>query len=73
VWTPSAARWANAILFVGWQAQQDCDLVDALYRDERILVKFQPKFAGIRVSLASFNTAEEVDRLLGAPQCRVGR
>jgi selenocysteine lyase/cysteine desulfurase len=52
----------------GWQAQQHRELVDRLYRQERILVKFQPEFAGIRVSLASFNSIEEIERLLEALQ-----
>jgi selenocysteine lyase/cysteine desulfurase len=45
----------------------DCrSLVDRLYRDHRVLIKYQPETASLRVSLAAFNTTGDVDTLLGA-------
>jgi selenocysteine lyase/cysteine desulfurase len=40
--------------------------VDTLWNRERIFVKYQPERPVIRVSIAAFNTAEEIDRLLAA-------
>lgn len=41
-------------------------LIARLLDDYQIVVKFRPEICGIRVTLAAFNTAEEVDRLLEA-------
>jgi selenocysteine lyase/cysteine desulfurase len=41
-------------------------LIDHLLDEYQIVVKFRPEVCGIRVTLAAFNTAEEVDRLLHA-------
>jgi selenocysteine lyase/cysteine desulfurase len=41
-------------------------VVDRLYREHRIAIKYQPEKAALRVSLAAFNTADEVDLLLNA-------
>jgi cysteine desulfurase / selenocysteine lyase len=46
---------------------QKCHKLIAQLLDEyQIVVKFRPEVCGIRVTLAAFNTAEEVDRLLRA-------
>lgn len=49
----------------GWQPAESKALVDQLYRDHRILIKYQPEEQGLRVSLAAFNTLDEVELLLG--------
>lgn len=61
-------RSSGIISFVvnGWQPQQHRDLVEKIYHKRRILIKYQIEFSGIRVSIAGFNTREEVDRLLEA-------
>jgi selenocysteine lyase/cysteine desulfurase len=41
-------------------------LIAHLLDEYQIVVKFRPEVCGIRVTLAAFNTAEEVDRLLHA-------
>jgi selenocysteine lyase/cysteine desulfurase len=41
-------------------------LVERLYREQRILIKYQIEQTGLRVSLAAFNTHEEVELLLRA-------
>jgi selenocysteine lyase/cysteine desulfurase len=41
-------------------------LIAHLLDEYQIVVKFRPEVCGIRVTLAAFNTAEEVDRLLRA-------
>ncbi len=41
-------------------------LIAHLLDDYRIVVKFRPEICGVRVTLAAFNTLEEVDRLLRA-------
>jgi selenocysteine lyase/cysteine desulfurase len=46
---------------------EKCNRLIAHLLDEyQIVVKFRPEVCGIRVTLAAFNTAEEVDRLLRA-------
>jgi selenocysteine lyase/cysteine desulfurase len=39
-------------------------VVTSLRDDHRIVTKYRPEVCGVRVSIAAFNTAEEVDRLL---------
>lgn len=41
-------------------------VVEALWERERIFVKYQPERPVVRVSIAAFNTVEEIDRLLAA-------
>lgn len=48
----------------GWDAERCKAYVDQLYREQRILIKYQPEQTGLRVSLAAFNTEEEADLLL---------
>lgn len=48
----------------GWGAEECKALVERLYQEHRILIKYQPEQTGLRVSLAAFNTAEEVDQLV---------
>lgn len=50
----------------GWSADRCKALVERLYRQKRILIKYQPEQTGLRVSLAAFNTADEVAALLAA-------
>lgn len=50
----------------GWSADQCKALVERLYQERRLLIKYQPEQTGLRVSLAAFNTAEEVALLLQA-------
>ena len=50
-------------------------LIARLLDEYHIVVKFRPEVCGIRITLAAFNTAEEVDRLFEAltrlvPPCR---
>jgi selenocysteine lyase/cysteine desulfurase len=62
------ARTTGLIGFTirSWTADDCKALVDRLYRQQRILIKYQPEHTGLRVSVAAFNTAEEVDVLLTA-------
>jgi L-cysteine/cystine lyase len=46
-------------------------LVERLREEYAIVVKFRPEICGIRISVAAFNSAEEVDRLLEALVCLV--
>jgi selenocysteine lyase/cysteine desulfurase len=41
-------------------------LVECLRDQYQIVTKFRPEVCGVRVSIAAFNTAEEIDRLLNA-------
>lgn len=41
-------------------------LVNVLRDDYQIVTKFRPEVCGVRVAIAAFNVADEVDRLLGA-------
>lgn len=56
----------------GWSADDCRALVERLYRQQRILIKFQPEHTGLRVSIAAFNTADEVDTLLAAVRPNLG-
>jgi selenocysteine lyase/cysteine desulfurase len=48
-------------------APEQCHrLIARLLDDYQIVVKFRPEVCGIRITLAAFNTLEEVDRLLAA-------
>ncbi len=63
-----AARTTGLVSFshAQWDAATHQRLVEDLYLRPRILCKFQPETAGLRVALAAFNTSEEVDALLHA-------
>ncbi len=50
----------------GWSATACQQLVERLYRQYHILIKYQPEHQGLRVSLAAFNTEAEVNALLDA-------
>ncbi|MEZ4869599.1 MAG: aminotransferase class V-fold PLP-dependent enzyme [Caldilineaceae bacterium] len=56
----------------GWRAEEGKALVERLYQEQQILIKYQPEQSGLRVSLAVFNTAEEVARLLAALESLCG-
>ena len=47
-------------------AEQCQRLIARLLDEEQIVVKFRPEVCGVRVTLAAFNTIDEVDRLLAA-------
>jgi L-cysteine/cystine lyase len=49
-----------------WSATACKQLVERLYRQYGILIKYQPEQQGLRVSLAAFNIAEEVAALVAA-------
>lgn len=50
----------------GYGVNECKQLVSRLYEEQRILIKYQPEQCGLRVSIAAFNTAGEVEQLLGA-------
>jgi selenocysteine lyase/cysteine desulfurase len=68
------ARTTGLIGFTvqGWTADDCKALVARLYRQQRILIKYQPEHIGLRVSIAAFNTAEDVDKLLDALEMMLG-
>ena len=68
-WLHSSA--ITSFVVQGWDAARHQALVDELYATERIIIKFQPEFAGIRVSTAGFNTQDDVDHLLTALRPRL--
>ncbi len=63
-----AAQTTGLIGFTvkGWRADECKTLVERLYREQRILIKYQAEQTGLRVSLAAFNTAAEVDLLVAS-------
>ena len=62
------ARTSGLIGFTlaGYSASDCRQLVERLYAEQRILIKYQPEQCGLRVSIAAFNTTEEVAQLLVA-------
>jgi len=69
----SPYEWAlssgiTSLRFAGRSEQDVHALIDRIWDEYRVVVKFQTDFAGIRISVASFNSVEEVDRLLAALQ-----
>jgi selenocysteine lyase/cysteine desulfurase len=48
----------------GWNTQQHHDLVERAHVERKAILKYQPDFDGIRISFASFNSAEEVQDLI---------
>ena len=61
---PAQTTGLIGFTIAGWRAEQCKALVERLYQANRILIKYQPEQTGLRVSLAAFNTAEEVDQLV---------
>jgi len=41
-------------------------LVERLLEEYRIVVKYRPEICGVRIGVAAFNTAEEIEQLLTA-------
>jgi len=65
----SPYEWAlssgiTSLRFPTWPAEKVQALIDRIWDEFRVVVKFQVDFAGIRISVASFNSADEVDQLL---------
>jgi len=60
---PGHASGLLALTFDGYDEPRLCNLIANLMQ-ERIVVKFQPELTAMRVSIASFNNADEVGRLL---------
>lgn len=52
--------------FPGCSAPRVQELIDRIWEEYRVVVKFQTDFSGIRISVAAFNSEEEVGRLLTA-------
>jgi selenocysteine lyase/cysteine desulfurase len=65
--TPAAWEQASGITslaFPGHSADQVRTLIQRIWHKYRVVVKFQNEFSGIRISIAAFNSQEEVERLL---------
>ena len=67
----SPAPWelASGILAIrlpGFTPEQVRGLVARIWQEARVVVKFQPEYTGIRISVAGFNIEAEVERLLMA-------
>jgi len=60
---PGRASGLLALIFDGYDEPRLRDLVARLAQ-ERIVVKFQPELTAMRISVASFNSEDEVHRLL---------
>lgn len=60
---PGRASGLLAVTFDGYDEPRLCNLIAKLMQ-ERIVVKFQPELTAMRISIASFNNADEVSRLL---------
>ncbi|MFN8444568.1 MAG: aminotransferase class V-fold PLP-dependent enzyme [Caldilineaceae bacterium] len=50
----------------GYGVNECKQLVDRLYAEQRILIKYQPEKCGLRVSIAAFNSSSDVEQLLSA-------
>jgi selenocysteine lyase/cysteine desulfurase len=69
VLTPDAWERSSGITslyFPSRSADHVHDLIDRIWAEHRVVVKFQNEFSGIRISVASFNAPEEVEQLLTA-------
>lgn len=55
-----------AITLYGTTADQVRALIERMWQEAHVVVKFQVDYAGIRISVAAFNTEEEIERLLAA-------
>jgi len=67
--SPASWELASGILAIklpGFTPEQVRALVVRIWQEERVVVKFQPEYAGIRISVAGFNIEAEVERLLAA-------
>jgi selenocysteine lyase/cysteine desulfurase len=60
---PGRASGLLSVVFDGYDEPRTRDLVRKLL-EERIVVKFQPECTAMRISVACFNNADEVQRLL---------
>jgi len=60
---PGRASGLLALTFDGYDEPRLCNLI-AMLMQERIVVKFQPELTAMRVSIASFNNTDDVNRLL---------
>lgn len=73
---PSSWEFSSSISTLQLQdgTPEKClQLIDQLLDEYQIVVKFRPEVCGIRVTLAAFNTVEEVERFLHALQHLVPR
>jgi L-cysteine/cystine lyase len=69
VLTPKPWELSSAITsleFCDRSAERVHRLIKRMWLEHRVVVKFQSEFSGIRVSVASFNSPEEIDRLVRA-------
>jgi cysteine desulfurase / selenocysteine lyase len=55
-----------AVRLPGTTADQVRDLVERIWQEYKVVVKFQVDYAGIRISVAAFNTEAEIELLLAA-------
>ncbi len=65
--TPAAWEQASGITslaFPSHSADQVRTLIQRIWHEYRVVVKFQNEFSGVRISIAAFNSQEEVERLL---------
>ena len=67
----SPAKWEHSSSVTTVQLQDGTPdrclkLVERLLEEYRIVVKYRPEICGVRIGVAAFNTAEEVERLLTA-------
>jgi selenocysteine lyase/cysteine desulfurase len=69
----SLSSGITSLRFPGWPAEKVQALIDRIWDEFRVVVKFQTDFAGIRISVAAFNSADEVDRLLLALRTLIPR
>lgn len=56
----------TSVCVPGWETERVHALIDRIWDEYRVVVKFQPEIAGVRISVAAFNSEDEVDRLLEA-------
>ncbi len=67
----SPAKWEHSSSVTTVQLQDGTPdrclkLVERLLEEYRIVVKYRPEICGVRIGVAAFNTAEEVEQLLTA-------
>jgi cysteine desulfurase/selenocysteine lyase len=53
-----------AVMLPGSTADQVRGLVERIWQEANVVVKFQPDYSGIRISVAAFNTESEIEQLL---------
>jgi len=61
-WPQSSA--ITSFTVAAWETQAHQAFVESSYQAERTIIKFQPEMTAIRVSVAGFNTVDEIDHLL---------